>query len=530
MELLTAAAGDIELPHEVSPPEPPRSRQINTKAALLAFTILYLAGSLAWAARKTMGFDELFTYKIAQLRSIREIWNVIHAGIECNPPFSFVVAHWSQQLFGVNALATRLPAIAGYWIMSVCLFVFVRRRTDALHGLIAMLIPFFTIANFYITEARPYGMVLGATAAALLCWQSAADSRYRSVAIPALAVLSAVLGGLHYYAVYVPLAILCGEAVRSFKARRLDWPVLAALLLGLGSVVLWLPLISAARASSSHFWGAAGFRQLPAVFRDFTSPLWFAIPAVGFLLARDRQSTPESSGRPCFPLHEAVVCFLLISMPVVMFLAAILVTNAYSTRYVLPAVVALPIVATFWLYRVRHIAPQLARFAVTLLVVCFIGAELLNLLALAMVSDPRTASRAMYPFPADPPLPIAIGSDDAFLRVRHYGDAALAARCYYLTDLKAAADFFGVDTGERSLAEWSKFQPDNIVDYQKFIHENPDFYAIRVSQHAWLIQKLAADGAQITLVSSKKELTFEAEEQMYFRVHIPGRAATVTER
>jgi hypothetical protein len=490
---------------------------------VLGYTILYFAGSLAWAARKMLWFDELFTYKIAQLRSCGEIWNAIRAGIECNPPLSFVLAHWSQNVFGVNAVATRLPAIAGYWLMSICLFAFVRRRTGPLCGFVAMLLPFFTIANFYITEARPYGMVLGATAAALLCWQSAADSKNRNLAVFGLGLSSVALVSLHYYAIYVPLAILAGEVVRFRKNRRLDLPVAVALILGLGSIVLWWPLLASARASSAHFWGAFGFEQLAAVFRDFSSPLWFAVLAAGLLLLKHRGGASDTTRLPPLPRHEVVVCTVLVAMPAVMFLAALWATNAYATRYVLPAVPGLAILAAFWLYRLREIAPKLTGFAAALFGVSFVGATLLNLCSLALVPDPQTAARAIYSFPTEPPLPIAVGSDDAFLRVRHYGDAGLASRCYYPTDMRAAARFYGVDTGERSLSEWSRFQPDNIVDYAKFVHDHPDFYAIRVSQHGWLLQKLAADGAQIVLLSSRKALTFEAEEQMYFRVHMPSK-------
>src|SRR5579871_6623698 len=155
--MATLESGVRELPliseRKVPRQTSPSAERRGIAAALLAFTLLYLAGSLAWTTRKTLWFDELFTYKIAQLRSLRDIWDAIKAGIECNPPLSFVLSHWSQQLFGANAVATRLPAICGYWLMSICLFVFVRRCTDRYHGFVAMLIPFFTIADFYITEA-----------------------------------------------------------------------------------------------------------------------------------------------------------------------------------------------------------------------------------------------------------------------------------------------------------------------------------------------------------------------------------------
>ena len=64
----------------------------------------------------------------------------------------------------------------GYLLMSVCVFGFVVRRASRLYGLVAVLLPIATIAHGYAYEARAYGLVLGFSAAALLCWQRSAEA------------------------------------------------------------------------------------------------------------------------------------------------------------------------------------------------------------------------------------------------------------------------------------------------------------------------------------------------------------------
>lgn len=60
-----------------------------------------------------------------------------------------------------GSLALRLPEMLGVWALCLCLYRFVARRLSSLAGVAAMLFPLVTIAGFYGTEARPYGLILG---------------------------------------------------------------------------------------------------------------------------------------------------------------------------------------------------------------------------------------------------------------------------------------------------------------------------------------------------------------------------------
>src|SRR4029450_5632279 len=128
---------------------------------LSGFSILYLLLTCLIASRRLMWNDEFFTYYIAVLPHISDIWSALLSGGEQCPPFVHLITRASVTLFGVNHISIRLPEVLGFWVMSLCLFQFVSKRSSALYGSVAMLFPLVTAAYHYATEARPYGLVLG---------------------------------------------------------------------------------------------------------------------------------------------------------------------------------------------------------------------------------------------------------------------------------------------------------------------------------------------------------------------------------
>src|ERR1017187_2720902 len=78
---------------------------------------------------------------------------------------------WARSCFAI-----RFPELIGFLAASLCLFHFIRRRTNALYGLVGMLACGITGAYPFAYEARPYGLVLGFCGLALVCWQAATEN------------------------------------------------------------------------------------------------------------------------------------------------------------------------------------------------------------------------------------------------------------------------------------------------------------------------------------------------------------------
>ena len=67
----------------------------------------------------------------------------------------------------------------GFWVMSLALYMFLRRYLSVVTALTGALFPAVTTAFAYSYEARPYALVLGFAGLALVCWQRAVDSHRR---------------------------------------------------------------------------------------------------------------------------------------------------------------------------------------------------------------------------------------------------------------------------------------------------------------------------------------------------------------
>jgi len=112
-----------------------------------------------------------------------------------------------------------------------------------------MIFPALTSVFYFATEMRCYGILLGLTGIALVCWQHAAEKRWRRASIAGLFL--SLTGALccHYYAVLLWVPFGLAELTRAKIARRIDKPVWAALLCSPLILVVFLPAIRAAKAA-----------------------------------------------------------------------------------------------------------------------------------------------------------------------------------------------------------------------------------------------------------------------------------------
>jgi hypothetical protein len=113
---------------------------------IAVLSLLYLAVTIVFAQRKLMWNDELYTYYMARLPTMSDVWAALISRGEQTPPFFYWTTRVSFHLFGVNNLSVRLPEIIGFWVMLAALYVFVARRSSSLSGLCAAAFPLVTNA------------------------------------------------------------------------------------------------------------------------------------------------------------------------------------------------------------------------------------------------------------------------------------------------------------------------------------------------------------------------------------------------
>src|ERR1017187_6806408 len=140
----------------------------------VVFVCLTAALSLMWSHHKLMSQDEMYEFQTDSVGSVAELVQVQRTWpISLDPLLYHVLSHGAMRVFGVGAFAQRLPALKGFLLMQVCLFFFARNLAGERAGAVAAAFPVLTAPVFYSAGGRPYGLMLGLYALALLCWQVA---------------------------------------------------------------------------------------------------------------------------------------------------------------------------------------------------------------------------------------------------------------------------------------------------------------------------------------------------------------------
>ena len=362
---------------------------------LLAILLLTAAIAETWSAHKLLNQDEMFVLQTDGVRSLAEVARIqLHYPISLDPMVFHSLAHLATRAFGVTPFALRLPSLLGYLLMQVCLFAFVRRavlgaggegsRASAA-GLLAALFPALTATLFYAAEARPYGLLVGLYSLALVAWQAATrDERTRRWSLPLLVLAIALALNAHYFAILLLPVLYLAEAVRTLERRRLDVPVVGALLAGTACFAFALPFQHAMTNFRTHYYNAgtisvrAVTQAYRSLFVDYTAlslraqhsiAVLFVLAALVFLVALVLRWRTFA-----LPRAEAVLVVALAALPFFGFLLARFVTHSYEVRYVIGAIAAISILLALLL------APMLYRgagrpvvFAVTVVLVAMAG-------------------------------------------------------------------------------------------------------------------------------------------------------------
>ena len=349
-------------------------------ARVLAVVLVCLTAglSLAWSHSKLMSQDEMYEFQTDSVRSLAELVHVQKTWpISLDPLLYHALSHGAMQVFGVGAFAQRLPALVGFLGMEVCLFFLVREMAGERAGCLAAGFPALTAALFYSAEGRPYGLMLGLYAAALLCWQGAArkptsQNRDPSASpgqamghpdlgrqagrgwwLAGLAVALAATINAHYFGVLLLVPICAAEGYRTLQRRRVDWPMWTAIGVGMAGFLGTVPFLKGAGEFKKNYYngGTVGMHDITRAYRtifvDYTQMgmaaqhLWM-VGLVGFAVGLvwgcwwvSRRGEVRLLGA------EWVLLGVLAGLPFFGYLMARFVTHSIEVRYVLGAGVAI---------------------------------------------------------------------------------------------------------------------------------------------------------------------------------------------
>ncbi len=481
----------------------------------LAILVLVLTCflSLVWSHERLMWNDEFLSFYSDSVPTLHDVMEVqLHSPISLDPPTYHLLSHLMMDVFGRNAVALRLPALAGFLLLQVSLFYFVRRLAGERAGVVAMAVPLLTASFRYSAEGRPYALLLGLYAFALLCWQQAtlegAQRRLRVMALVGLTVAFVLAITSHYFGVLILVPIACAELARTIRRRQLDVGVVTAMLLGVGSVLLILPFQRALMVYRLHYYVQAvssrnitqGYRELFLRYTTWPIPAQrvaataLAIAAIWLGIAGFRRFKERSRSEPT---EIWVALAVLALLPFFGFLFGRFVTHTMEVRYVIAALIAFA--ATLGIVLEERVRKDSFYFG--LMAVIFGAALILNMRHI--LQERRDTQMILASFRLSPEASAALKQhpderiyvqslNDFYLDTYYEPDADLRSRFSYISSREEEVRWLGHDTNYVTAVYMGRFTHLSLTPYSVFLQQPSPLLLLSHSGWEWIEKELVA--------------------------------------
>jgi hypothetical protein len=482
------------------------------------FSFFYFLGACGKASSKLFWFDELFSWYVAKLPSLSDIWNALYKGVDTNPPLQYFLIRASHWVFGTGELATRLPFIIGFWLALFFLFLLITKRCGSLIAYLSVI--FLCLSGFYAYafEARPYALVLACCCVSLFFWESAIEGRFRRLALLGLSLILNIALFSHYYAIFLFIPLMMGEAYRSFRFRRVDWPIWISIAAGAVVLIPLAPIILTVIRRSEFFWAKPTWgvflKSIDWFFRDPALVCFYGVGCLlGVIKAVDSLTPNKKNQRIGWnvPSHEWIAVMILMMLPIIGYVIAKLVTNAFISRLFIPAAIGI----AWGLALLYHRLLQGRLLITALLLASLLGIFIAKQAADAQGLFPkklnlRVAKSFTWASSIPGNTPIVISDPIVFLQYQYYAPPGLKSRLCCLVNFNA------VDQNKSprvcSIEQLREKFPIPVEDYQSFLSSHNHFYLLYISNKL-LIHKLMEDGVQLKVKNvgeRKGDILFEA--------------------
>jgi hypothetical protein len=418
-----------------------------------AFTMGYFAATCVLASGKPFRSDELYTYQIARLPSAAAVWRTWLESDEAAQPVIHLATHFFGSAIGFSHVNARLPDMLGFWVMCVCIFVFLSRRTCPMVAWIGMLLPLTAPqVYFYAYEMRGYGIVLACSAAAVVCWDLTNHSEWRRVARLGLPICLAAAIATHLYAVLVIVPLALAELARTAERRQRDWSTWTGIAFAILFFAANLSIVSIRRLPWLPIRRiGVSVPQLMNMSLEFlsVSAMYFGLLAVicAFRngVSRPDDLTSQMTRERQLPLSDWVLAVGLSSLPTIGWVTANLFTNVMQSRYVLAAVIGFCLSTALLCWVAIRRRPEIALLLAMWTAITAAGSVMTSIYwqRTATFTTTHVAAgegcfrllKAWDKLRRDD-LPIVVTSFDRFTQLHHYAPDALKERLVFLVDRK----------------------------------------------------------------------------------------------
>jgi hypothetical protein len=467
------------------------------------------------AAFKPLWYDELYTLALARQLRPSAVWDALRHAVDTFPPTFYVAERVACLVVPGERIALRLLSVLAFCCATLCVFIFVRRRSGGTCALIcAALLMLSTLYDPYAVEARGYTLSAAGLAVALVSYQ-----RVSSIWWAALMALSlACAEAFHYYAVFAFLPFAVAEVFYAWEMQRLRRRVWLALACGVVPLALFWPLLlSVKHVYGGDFWAPATLARLAGFYGwVFQMPVslgvaltlvaalcligtgWFGRP----LLREDGKSSADP---PDSPFYEAVLVLGLIALPCVLFVVAKVTHSGFANRYSFPALLGFPIAAS-------HVLNRLDRKVVVLFGV-FVLFSVAVQEALFWVPlrhqwsedlSPAAGVEELVNAAGHSQLAVVVSGGTEFLQIAHYASPEWRKRFVCLVDPGEAKVYAGTDNVDKDLLVLSSYVSLPVYAFDEFAVNHAEFllYSSGDGRWDWWPAWLVDSGYALKLVSS----------------------------
>jgi hypothetical protein len=482
---------------------------------MILFSVFHFVSMFIVAWRKQFWFDELFTYYLVRLPTAQEISAELSKGVDHHPALYFLANRFLAGLFEDPHIGFRVHSILGYWILCVCLFGFVARRSSALLGLLSVLMTYLSGVRFWATDARPYGMSAGLAMAAFLAWQMAADRQKR---VPWLVLLAGALAAgisTSYYFVLVLIPLGAAELVRWLRTGKWDWPVWLSTGVGASCAFLYLPAVA---RSVETFHPNAFARPSATAFLDiygvfFNSLTLFTVGALMasgcVVLMRQTLEGSQNSEEPEIRAEDLTLALVLLLLPAIGVALAFAGLKVITARYVISTGTGLFLLAPLLVHRYSRnhatMGVALPVVAIVCLVPTFLYGEGRQIQERKVAVSRVSQLAGSLPEDAGPNLPIVFDDSLLMFEASHYSKPEQRARFRMLTYPAATLEHSGVYYSGRGLVSLQRYAPIRVQSYEEFRRNHRRFFYLESGRPTmvYMMATVQKEGAQIQLLAKR---------------------------
>ena len=484
-------------------------------ASFVVFLIGYTALLNWFGWVKLMAFDELLSFYTARASTLSQVLQVQRSTpVSLDPPLVHLAAHCLLQL-GVNPFfSVRLPSLLGAVLMMACVWIFTRRLTgDAVASLAVVIL--LIVDQFHMVEARPYGVMLGLSALALVLWQNTLRNDHRGLSLLGLWLTLGAAISSHYFGILLLVPFVLGECLRMGQRRALDFGITAALAGSLAFVVGWLPFLAGAHQYKSRYYIKVQWADLARSYASSLQPLlgthvrvgeWLGTAVFAVLLAlatwlgyqSTRRAHPTASRLNDLAQWAVVVAFAL--LPVAGVLLAKLASGAFEIRYVVEFTLGTTICGAAGLMALLQ--PRWQRNSL-LVAGCVLAVLSLGRRA---VIDGRDRIELEQIAQAVQSGPTVLTDKEQFLYLEAYHrEASASAHAFWVADLDREIAASGSDNIDRTMQNLKIIAGLPVISYADLLTRADGLHLIvnqRSEPQSWLPAELVSSGRNFTFMNT----------------------------